>query len=136
MVMVVRQAMTDYFASAHISSTLGDAMDKMLAEGLGILFVVDDKSQVVGWIGERLLMHVIDNPEMRDDPATQYMDRGISVIQLDDDLVQASHLFRQLGVSELPVVDENKLVGVLTIRQMLRAIFSSSKCEKPAFQAV
>ena len=132
--MVVREAMTDYFASAHISSTLGDTMDKMLGEGLGILFVVDDKSEVVGSIGERLLMHVLENPEMRDEPATNYMDRRASLIEMDDDMMQAARLFRQLGVSELPVVDENKLVGVLTIRQMLRAMLSSSRSEKATFQ--
>ena len=134
--MVVREAMTDYFASAHSSSTLGDTMDKMLAEGLGILFIVDDKSHVVGSIGERLLMHVIDNPEMRDEPATNFMDRHVSVVRLDDEVAQATQMFRQNGVSELPVVDEDKLVGVLTIRQLLRAIFSSTRNEKPAFQSV
>lgn len=134
--MVVREAMTDYFASAHISSTFADAMDKMLGEGLGILYLVNDKSEVVGSIGERLLLHVIENPEMRDEPAVNFMDNSVCVIGLDDDSVQAAQQFRELGVSELPVVDENKLVGVLTIRQLMRALTTSSRCEKSTFQAV
>ena len=134
--MVVREAMTDYFASAHISSTLADVMDKMLGEGLGILYLVNDKSEVVGSIGERLLLHAIENTEMRDEPAVNFMDDSVCVIGPDDESVQAVSQFRQYGVSELPVVDENKLVGVLTIRQLVRAMVASSKIEKPAFQAV
>ena len=54
--MVVRDVMTDYFASAHINSTISDAMDKMLAEGLNNLLIVDDRNQLVGRIEEPLLM--------------------------------------------------------------------------------
>ena len=64
------------------------------------------------------------------------MDDSVCVIGPDDESVQAVSQFRQYGVSELPVVDENKLVGVLTIRQLVRAMAASSKIEKPAFQAV
>ena len=49
--------------------------------------------------------------------------------------MHAARLLSQLGVSDLPVVDENKLVGVLTIRQVLRAVFGSTRSEKVAFHA-
>ena len=134
--MVVRDAMTDFFASAHINSTLGDTMDKMLGDGLGTLFVVDDKSEVVGSIGERLLMHVVENPELRDELAANFMNCKVSAVRFDDDVTEAARLFREFGVSELPVVDEKKLVGVLTIRQLLRAMTSATRSEKVAFQTI
>ena len=135
--MVVREAMTDFFASAHNSSTLGDAMNKMLSDGLGILFIVDDKSHVVGSLGERLLLHVIGNPEMREELASSFMDRHVPVIRFDDEVSQAAQMFRENGVSELAVVDDNKLVGVLTIRQLLRAMTeNNSRNEKSLFQSV
>jgi len=134
--MIVREAMTAYFASAHNSSTLGDSMDKMLRERPGILYVVPDKSNILGSINEKLLMHVIDNPQMRVEPAIRFMDRKVSSVKRHDNLVRAAQLFQQTGVSELPVVEENKLVGVLTVRQMLRAIFRKSWTENLRFQTV
>ena len=100
------------------------------------LFVVDDKSQVVGCIGERLLLHTIEHPEMREEPAANFMDKSVSVVRLDDNVTTATELFRQHGVSELAVLDDNKLVGVLTIRQLMRVISAATRSEKSVFLAV
>ena len=63
--MVVQDVMSDYFASAHISSTVNDAMDKMLSEGLASLLIVDDQNQLVGRIEESMLMSAAFDPQWR-----------------------------------------------------------------------
>ena len=120
--MVVRDVMTDYFASAHINSTFSDAMDKMLAEGLNNLLIVDDRNQLVGRIEEPLLMMAAFDDQWLDNPVSMHMEREIISIRPDEPVNQVVEKFLLYRSADFPVLDEGKLIGVLTRRQLLLSL--------------
>ena len=120
--MVVSDVMTEYFASAHISSTVGDVMEKMLEEGLNTMLIVDDKSQLVGSIEESLLMVAAFDEQWRNNPVSLHMERNFITIRPDEPIGQVVEKFMLHRTCDFPVLDEGKLVGVLTRRQLLRAV--------------
>ena len=124
--MVVRDVMTDYFASAHISSTVNDAMDKMLAEGLQNLLIVDDRNQLVGRIEESLLMVAAFDEQWRNNPVSLHMQRNFVTVRPEEAVSQVTEKFLLHRVSEFPVLSEGKLIGVLTRRQLLRSVLGHS----------
>ncbi len=133
--MVVSDSMTDYFASAHISSTIGDAMEKILREGLTQLLIVDDRSRLVGLIEESLLMETIFEARLKRDSVTRHMKTDFESVNPGDPVAEVVEKFRRRGVSEFPVTENGKLVGVLTRRQLLRALLKHSRPEKSALLA-
>ena len=123
LLMIVSDAMTDYFASAHIRSTIGDVMEKMLSEGLDRLFIVNDSSKLVGNFQEPFLMEAIFDHRLQNEPVSSVMQQSFLKLGPDDQIERAFEKFIAHRTSEFPVVsDTGKLVGVLTRRQILRAI--------------
>ncbi|MEM9412650.1 MAG: CBS domain-containing protein, partial [Planctomycetota bacterium] len=91
--MIVRDVMNDYFASAHINSTVGDVMEKMLDEGLSTLLIVDDRSQLVGCIEEDLLMVAAFDEQWRNNPVSLHMERNFITIRPDEAVGQVVEKF-------------------------------------------
>ena len=100
-------------------------MDKMLSEGLASLLIVDDQNQLVGRIEESMLMSAAFDPQWRTSSTVcLHMQRDYVALRPDEPVVQAIEKFLEYGVSEFPVLRDEKLVGVLTRRQLLRAVLS------------
>lgn len=129
--MVVRDVMTDYFASAHISSTVSDAVDKMLAEGLDNLLIVDDRNQLVGRIEESLMMVAALDSQWLAQSVNLHMERNFVTIRPDETVGQVVEKFLLHQASDFPVLEEGKLIGVLTRRQLLRAVLSQNHLKAP-----
>lgn len=125
--MVVRDVMSEYFASAHINSTVGDVMEKMLEEGLETMLIVDDKSQLVGSIEESLLMVAAFDEHWRNNPVSLHMERKFITVRPDEPVGQVIEKFMLHRFSEFPVIFEGKLIGVLTRRQLLRTVLGQQE---------
>lgn len=135
--MIVSDVMTPYFASAHISSTVGDVMEKMLEEGLSTMLIVDDRSELVGSIEESLLMIAAFDEQWRNNPVSLHMDRKFVTIRPDEPVGQVVEKFMLHRCNEFPVLDHGKLIGVLTRRQLLRSVLGNQeRAAKNAFNGV
>ncbi len=56
-------------------------------------------------------------------PVARLMDRQLHSVRADEDQEQVSQLFRQYGIAEVPVVDdEDRLIGVITVDDILEVI--------------
>ena len=131
--MDVRHAMTDYFASAHVNSSVEDVIEKMLGEGLSKLFIVDDSSQLVGSMDESMLINGIFDEAWRNSPARLQMNTDCETVSLDTDVKMVLEKFRESGLAEFPVIEQGKLIGVLTRRQLMRAILNRSPAKNRRF---
>jgi CBS domain-containing protein len=54
-------------------------------------------------------------------PVSDYMTAAPEVLQPDSELADAAHLMLDLGIRHLPIVRGGRLVGVLSIRDLLDA---------------
>ena len=105
--------------TAQADETLDQAADRMSWHQVGALPVFDGQ-RLVGIITERDLTAAVAEEV---DPATtlvaDYMTSAPEVLQPDSELADAAHTMLQLGVRHLPVVQRGRLVGVLSMRDVL-----------------
>jgi CBS domain-containing protein len=80
------------------------------------------EGQHVGIITERdLTAAVAEGAEPVTTPVSDYMTPAPEVLRPDSDLADAAHLMLELGVRHLPIMGGGRLVGVLSMRDVLGA---------------
>ena len=105
------------------TTTVGDAIKTMLNGNFGALLVVDKAQKLVGVFSERdLLTKVagIENYGAR--PVSDFMTPNPESVGLTDTLDFVLHKMDGGGYRHLPVVQDGKPVGVISVRDMLKHI--------------
>jgi CBS domain-containing protein len=105
-------------------TTIDQAMAIMLEHTIGAILVVDAAGQLVGIFSERdLLVKVaglcIDYPTR---PISEFMTRRPETIRGSDSLAFALHIMDCGDYRHLPVVEDGRLLGMISVRDMLRHI--------------
>jgi len=149
--MVVRDAMTQAVQTVSPQATLLEA-SRMLAElDIGGLPVVDDSGRVVGIISESDIIHhgskrtSLDNwielesiirtrqPKARDlsqeinerldNPVADVMTVRVITVTPDTTLQKAARLMVEHRINRLPVLDGQRLVGIITRGDVLKEMY-------------
>lgn len=107
-------------------ATVLEATRKMTAAKVGALAVIE-KDRLVGIFSERDLMTRVVAPGL--DPATvkvaSVMTQDLVVADADESADACLNRMKQLHVRHLPVVSDNKLVGMLSVRNLLMMVASA-----------
>lgn len=107
------------------TGTLGDAVDTMMTEKVGAVLVTDETGKLVGILTERdFLTKVAGSPNYRQLPLQQFMSREPEVVSANDPIASALGKMAGGGYRHLPVVDEGKPVGSISVRGILSHIVS------------
>ena len=107
--------------TAQAEETLDEAADRMSWHQVGALPVFEGQ-RLVGIITERdLTAAVAEGADPATTPVADYMTAAPEVLQPDSELADAAHTMLQLGVRHLPVMQGGRLVGVLSMRDVLEA---------------
>ncbi|HZA83957.1 MAG TPA: CBS domain-containing protein [Actinomycetes bacterium] len=105
--------------TAQADESLDVAADRMNWHQVGALPVLEGQ-HLVGIITERDLTAALAEGA---DPITtlvaDFMTAAPTVLQPENELAEAAHLMLELGIRHLPVVRGGRLVGVLSMRDVL-----------------
>jgi len=124
----IKLVMTKKVVSIKTSAKISEAIELMTQKNLGGLPVVDDEKRVRAIITER-------------DIANMFVDRisGVTVAQLMSEKVvtaipkttifEAARTMTKQGFRRLPIISENKIVGIITTMDIIR-FFGSGKVFK------
>ncbi len=112
--------------SMRPSATVQDAAEFMASRNVGAVCVVDDGGKLLGVISERdVVRRVI---VQKRDPASLQVGQVTSelraVIQCDETPHQALERMELIGTRHLPVVDGERWVGMLSMRDLMRVELS------------
>lgn len=107
-------------AVVTISASLKEAIMELSKKGLGIVSVVDDSGRLRGVITEgdirRILLREMDVYNMTVSEVMNFYPKTIS----DDKLAyEALGIMKDNGISCLPVLDKNKIVGTVRMRKII-----------------
>lgn len=113
--------------------TVLEASQMMAQHGVGALPVINEHGQLIGIVTERdILYQVVARGR---DPQTTYvheiMTRDVEVIDLEDTTVQALYKMQARGCRHLPVLHDNQVIGILSIRDVLWAELRYRQAESP-----
>lgn len=107
---------------ACLHATVGQALDKMLKANLGALLVVDGDGNLRGIFSERDLLTRVAGIHVCWEhlPICEVMTWDPETVRLTDTLALALQKMDCGGYRHLPVVENGKPVGVISVRDMMR----------------
>jgi CBS domain-containing protein len=107
--------------TAQADECLEVAADRMSWHQVGALPVLEGQ-HLVGIITERdLTAALAEGVDPVLTPVSDYMTQAPEVLGPDSEFADAAHRMLELGVRHLPVVRSGRLVGVLSMRDVLNA---------------
>lgn len=120
--MHVAAVMNADVVSVEPDATVREAIARMTAEGVGAVAVCEG-TRLVGIFTERdVLRLAAEQSDFRDHKVADVMTRRPVTAAPDDLLVDAARLMGERRVRHLPVVERDDLLGMIGIRDVLRAL--------------
>lgn len=116
---IIRDIMSKIVVSVRPEATLIDAVKVLTKHHLSGAPVVSKDGAVVGFISEPNLMDVLFDEESRARPVSEYMSAEVQMVHVGDSIATAATMFAMYGFRRLPVVEDGRLIGVVTRRDLL-----------------
>jgi len=116
---MVRDVMTTNVETVHVATRIGDVATRFQSNGHGAYPVVDDDGHCVGVIARGDLLR--DGDWSDDSPVSDAASLDLVSIGSADTVGDALDRILQEEVEHLPVIDDNRLVGVCTRTDIMRA---------------
>ena len=102
--------------------TLREALAKLAEHSIGALLVVDGAGTLVGILSERdIVREAVRNEKFFDKPVSSIMTRHVITGQPQDDLNAVATTMTAKRFRHLPVLDAGKIVGVISLGDVVKA---------------
>jgi len=121
----VRRIMTTEVVSAYTSAKISDAIDIMVKHKVGGLPVVDEESRVWAIVTERDIITIFGGM-ISGAKVSDLMSKKVVTATPKTSLLEAEKRMIKNGFRRLPIVSKGKLVGIVTVMDILR-FFGSGK---------
>jgi CBS domain-containing protein len=120
--MKVRDAMAKLVHRAKKNDKVGDVANTMKREDIGFMPVVDGE-MVIGVITDRdiVISCIAEGHDPRGETAEHLMSRDVTTVSPDEDIEEAGRKMERGEIRRLPVVDNGRLVGVLSHGNLVQA---------------
>ena len=105
----------------HPDQTVREALALFAERNIGALVVVDDARRAVGMITERgILRSALTNDRVLTAPVGAVMTREVVIGHPSDDLMSVAHTMTEKRIRHLPVMEQGKLVGIVSLGDLVR----------------
>jgi tRNA nucleotidyltransferase (CCA-adding enzyme) len=119
------------------TTTLSDAIRTLNKLHVGGAPVVAADGSVVGMISELAMIDVVFDLEAREAPVSMYMTPEVQIVHPEDLLSRPAQLFALYSFRRLPVVENGKLVGIVTRRDLMNyAVHSGELLTDPLLELI
>lgn len=117
---MIRKKGDEIFAISP-ESTVFDALASMAKHNTGALLVMVG-DQMVGILSERDCVRKVDlnGKSARDTKVSEIMTSEVITVSCDQPLEECMALMMEKGIRHLPVYDDRKLMGFVSVRDVLR----------------
>jgi CBS domain-containing protein len=115
----VADHMTRSLLTIPADATLGEAASRMADRGVGAVVVLEGEA-IAAILTERDVMRAVAAGQDGSAPVSEWMTRHPDTIEPTDTTDHAASLMIHGGFRHLPVVDAGKVVGIVSIRDLMR----------------
>lgn len=101
--------------------TVREALERFAERNIGALVVVDDAQRAVGMITERgILRAALTNERVLSATVGAVMTKEVVIGRPSDDLMSVAHTMTEKRIRHLPVMDQDRLVGIVSLGDLVR----------------
>ncbi len=106
----------------HPHQTIQDALQALIDHNIGGLVVMDETEKIAGILTERDVLRFVAtaNPDFAT-AIHHIMTKNIIIGAPQDDLQNVAHTMTEKRFRHLPIVEKGKLMGIITIGDVLKA---------------
>ena len=114
--------------STSPSTTVFDALKYMSDKGVGALVVLEDQ-KVVGVFSERDYARkvILEGKSSKNLPVSEIMTRRVICVEPNNTTEECMALMTGKHIRHLPVVEEDEIVGIISIGDVVKAIISQQE---------
>ncbi len=120
---VAKDIMSAPIKSIPPDTTVRDAKQYMVKANFNTLPVLDNK-QLIGII-TRVDLDKALHHKLGDTPVTEYMSTNVLDIMPDTPLSEIQNIFARNNIGRVPVVKDDKIIGIITRTDLLRALHNN-----------
>ena len=115
--MKVKDCMCQEVSCVTPQNTVKDCATIMSNKHVGCIPVCDNSQNVVGLVTDRdiVLRAVACNKDVSITPVSEIMSCEVCTCTPDADITEAERIMSQNQIKRIPVVENNKIVGILTL---------------------
>ena len=123
-------------ASVKPDRPIPDVVAVLCEHDIGAVLVLDDSGQMVGILSERDIVRALDEhgPDLSGVTAADLMTRNVKHCSPDQDI---NYVMREMSdgrFRHLPILDDGRLVGIISIGDAVRARIEELEREREALQ--
>ncbi len=109
-------------------ATVYDAMRLMADKGVGALLVLEGET-LRGIVSERDYARkvILQGRSSRTTQVTEIMTARVAYAQLEQDIEECMAIMTEERVRHLPVIDEGRVVGIISIGDLVKSIIAEQK---------
>jgi CBS domain-containing protein len=104
---------------------LGEAAKRMVARGVGAVLVMEGE-RLEGILTERDLMRAVAGGYSENAVVAEWMTRHPETVEVSDTTDHAASLMIHGGFRHLPVQDQGRVCGIISIRDLMRVALADS----------
>ena len=119
------EIMTQDIMTINPEAKICDAIDMILTRRVSGLPVVNREGQLIGILTEFALLAIAYDDRVKDEKVKQHMTTDVLTVDAHSPISEAADLCIAHRVRRVPVIDEGKLVGMISRRDVLKAMYQT-----------
>lgn len=118
----VEDIMTTHVVAVAANDTIDHAISLMVKHRISGLPVIDEDGRPLGVVSEFDLLELICEGHNETDTVSHFMSVDLWSVEAGDSWVRVADVFREKHVRRLPVLQDGRLVGIVTRHDLMHAI--------------
>ena len=124
----VKDFMTKNPITVEEHTSIYDAIELLATYKISGLPVVDKENRLVGVISEWDVLHLLTDAEVNKNATVgDYMTRDVISFKEDDSAIDVCDFFKNSNKRRVPIVNDGKLVGIVSRHDIIKLILSMRK---------
>lgn len=123
--LTAHQVMAENVICIPWNTAVEDAARLLLDNRISGAPVTDAGGRLIGIVSEYNLLAMVYDPPLRSLPVTQFMTKEIVSVNADTTLEDVANLFIVNRIRRVPVLDDGKVVGIVSRPELLRYVLES-----------
>ena len=120
--------MSSELFTVDLDCTVSDAYSELLSRGYHAAIVVDQEKELQGMVCRTDLIRALDH-DLGHAPARSVMTHKVVSVNFDDSLDAVRRVVVERHVGSLPVMQDGKLVGIVTRTDLLRELYQQEEAQ-------